>query len=116
MRSNATFINKNGFSLTKTPSQVDHYELCIRLFTTVYGVVYDRIFSVLHGPVLRSYVSVTVYEDIRRKTEIVNDRIFSYTAVNDRLLKSDGALTIHRFIVLYHPCLTIEFIPKSKPI
>ncbi len=65
-----------------------------RLLRTLYAVVNDLIgcrirpyFSVLHGPVLRSYISVIVYGDIRRKTEIVNDRIFT---VHGRDLNSYG--------------------------
>ena len=48
--------------------------------STITESVYARkrpYFVVLHGPVLRSYMTVTVYGDIRRKTEIVNDRIFT---------------------------------------
>jgi len=55
----------------------------LRSYTTPYTAVYMlytlRIrpcFGVLHGPVLRSYISVTVYGAIRRKTEVVNGRIW----------------------------------------
>ncbi len=54
-------------------SQVDRYGLRIRSFTTPYTTVYMlftlRIrpyFAVLHDPVLRSYISVAVYGEIRR--------------------------------------------------
>ncbi len=61
----------------------------LRPYTTPYTTVYIpytlRIrpyFSVLHGRVLRSYISVTVYGEIRRNTETVYG---AFTIVNDRI-------------------------------
>ena len=49
-------------------SQVDGYGLRRRSFTAIYDAVYDRTspyISVLHGSVLRPYISVTVYGELR---------------------------------------------------
>ena len=54
-------------SLLQT-SQVDVYGLRRRSFTAIYDAVYDRTspyISVLHGSVLRPYISVTVYGELR---------------------------------------------------
>jgi hypothetical protein len=75
-------------------------------YTTVYIPYTLRIrpyFAVIHGPVLRSYMSVTVYGEIRRNTEIVygaftlvnariSYRIRSYTVVSSRFQKSVARL------------------------
>jgi hypothetical protein len=60
-------------------NQVDHYEVRRRSY-----------FSVLNGSLLRSYVSVTIYGAIWRKMATVNNRIFLYTAVNDRVFTKYG--------------------------
>ncbi len=61
-------------------------------YTTVYMPYTLRIrpyFAVLHVTVLRSYMSVIVYGEIRRNTEIVYG---AFTLVNDRIFPVYGCL------------------------
>jgi hypothetical protein len=61
-------------------------------YTTVYMPYTLRIrpyFAVLHVTVLRSYLTVIVYGEIRRNTEIVYG---AFTLVNDRIFRVYGRL------------------------
>ena len=65
----------------------DRIRLCTTSYTTVYGrifVVYGRISSYYLPDDLRPYFVVNVYDEIRRLTMVVNDRMYvvkrSYTA------------------------------------
>jgi hypothetical protein len=97
-----------------SPAQVERYGLRIRSYTTPYttvSILYTlRIrpyFAGFHVTGLRSYMSVTVYDEIRRNTVIVYG---TFTLVNDRIFLVYGSL---------RPCfgklrytLTVIFLPS----
>ncbi len=93
-------------------------------YTTVYMPYTLRIrpyFAVLHVTVLRSYLTVTIYGEIRRNTEIVYG---AFTLVNDRIFPVYGRLRpcfgkLRTLTVVFLPShttlsITIAFIPKNK--
>jgi hypothetical protein len=85
-----SMINHQLPRSTYTDSVYDRLRPYTIPYTVVYMVYTLRIrpyFSVLHGSVLRAYLSVPIYGEIRRKTKVVNGE---FIVVNDRIFSVYG--------------------------
>ncbi len=87
-------VNDNNNLEPPRSSVTNSINARLRPYTTSYTTVYIpftlRIrpyFSVLHGPVLRPYITMIVYGEIRRNTETVYG---AFTLGNDRILENYG--------------------------